>query len=106
MNIAGIEEPHRVEEPLDREWIRAARQDKRDVLEYGAPRQEPRVLEDITDLYGRGQLASNPHRASQILVETGDNIEQRGLPATGRTDHGDELSGHQAEGDVAQNGPR
>ena len=69
-----------------------------DVLLYGAPRQQPRLLEYHAELAVVGQM----HRAGVVGIEARDDAQQRGLPAAGRAHQCADRSGLEGERHVAQ----
>src|SRR5215467_14496840 len=75
-----------------------------DVLPHRQPRKEGGLLEDETPLRRRRghALPERPQIARGHRLETGDEIEQRALAATGRSQEGDELPGSDVDVDVAQ----
>ena len=72
-------------------------------LHDAAPRQQPRVLEDVAHP-GRRHRSSLGHRdvAGGVLLDPGDDVEQRALAAAGRADDGDERLAADVEGDVVE----
>src|SRR6266404_886160 len=60
-----------------------------DVAEHGAPRQQRMALENHGTIEARAldRLSVDDYRTFARLVETGENVQHRGLAATGVADH-------------------
>src|ERR1700722_299797 len=90
-------EAERVEDRLELGVAGLRRRDP-DVLLDAAPRQEARLLENETEPPRR-----EGHLAVEIAIETGDDLQKRGLAGARRADEGRDLSGREREGDVGKN---
>jgi hypothetical protein len=76
-----------------------------DVLQDRPPRHQQVLLQDVADrpvrvARGVGPVDQDP--AFRGGEQTGDDVEQRGLAAAGRSDEGDELAGLRVEVDAVQ----
>src|SRR4030095_14190690 len=75
-----------------------------DVVEHGHPGHEREVLEHHHAIHaGLPDLSTfEDHAAGRSALETGDNVEQRALAASGVADHRDELALLDLEAHVAE----
>src|SRR5262249_54430735 len=63
--------------------------------------QQPRLLKDIADPC----RATEAHRAGEVRVDPGEEVEERRLANAGRAENGDDLARRDAEGDVLEDRP-
>ncbi len=65
-----------------------------DVVEHGAPRQQQILLQHVADAADRagGVDAVDQHAAAGRLQQSGDDVEDRALAATGGSDQADEAA--------------
>src|SRR5258708_1516305 len=81
-----------------------------DVLQRGSPRQQQRTLEHVAHLPLNFTLIDRPaieqDTALARLQHAGEDLEQRGLTATGRADDTQERTGGDLERHVRQRRPR
>ena len=68
-----------------------------DVAAHGQPREQRRLLE-----HQRGAVGAHLDGARRRLVESGDEVEQRALPAAGRTEQADEFARRDVEADAVE----
>src|ERR1043166_4015419 len=69
------------------------------VVDHGAPREQDRRLEDHADVtsWACNESAAQASLAFRQWQDAGQNLEKRGLPATGRSHHRDKLAFIDAE---------
>ena len=73
-------------------------QDEAQIVGHRAPRQEARLLEDVAEPRARRELQA----ARKVRHQTGHDVEQRGLAATGRADDREALARLDLQPDVGQ----
>ena len=81
---------------------------QRDILDRGAPGQQQRALEHISDPAGQARFAQllivERHIAAGRLEHAGQNLEQGGLAAARRADDADEGASRNVDRHVLQRG--
>ncbi|MEZ5739528.1 MAG: hypothetical protein R3E68_08800 [Burkholderiaceae bacterium] len=73
---------------------------QQDVVEDAPPLEQQRLLKDHADVPSRVERMggrAERHRAFILLVQAGQDLEQRGLAATRWPDHRDQFAGHDLE---------